>query len=209
MAVEKAEADTFPKLLLHHSKQRGDHPAIRVKTRGIWRTTTWRELADEAAALAARCRRAGCSAAGMSPSSATTGHGSMPRCARRNGWARSPFRCTRTPRLKSCRADPARQRHPHLRRGSGAGRQAARNLAALSHDPMHRLRQRPRHASLQAAGTCQLRRPCCSRAAIWSPQSGIPAGRGRARRRSGRGLRVLYRGHDRPRPKASCSPMPR
>ncbi len=53
MAIEKAEADTFPKLLLFHSKQRGERPALREKKRGIWRTVTWRELADEAAALAA------------------------------------------------------------------------------------------------------------------------------------------------------------
>jgi len=53
MAIEKAEADTFPKLLLQHSKQRGERPALREKKRGIWRTVTWRELADEAAALAA------------------------------------------------------------------------------------------------------------------------------------------------------------
>ena len=53
MAIEKAEADTFPKLLLHHSKQRGERPALREKKHGIWRTATWRELTDEAAALAA------------------------------------------------------------------------------------------------------------------------------------------------------------
>ena len=53
MAIEKAETDSFPKLLLHHSKQRGERPALREKKRGIWRTVTWRELADEAAALAA------------------------------------------------------------------------------------------------------------------------------------------------------------
>lgn len=45
--------DTFPKLLLHHAKARGSQPAIREKTRGIWRTLTWRELADEVAAIAA------------------------------------------------------------------------------------------------------------------------------------------------------------
>src|SRR5262245_40707584 len=45
--------ETFPKLLLEHAKQRGNRPAIREKTRGIWHTLTWRELADEAAALAA------------------------------------------------------------------------------------------------------------------------------------------------------------
>jgi long-chain acyl-CoA synthetase len=45
--------DTFPKLLLHHSRERGARPAIREKSRGIWRTVTWRELAEEAAAVAA------------------------------------------------------------------------------------------------------------------------------------------------------------
>src|SRR5262245_528285 len=53
MAIEKPELDTFPKLLLHHSTQRGERPAIREKRRGIWHTLTWKELADEAAALAA------------------------------------------------------------------------------------------------------------------------------------------------------------
>ncbi|MET3838137.1 AMP-binding protein [Bradyrhizobium sp. OAE829] len=52
MAIE-VEPDTFPKLLLRHSKLRGERPALREKKRGIWRTVTWRELADEAAALAA------------------------------------------------------------------------------------------------------------------------------------------------------------
>lgn len=52
MAVETLEPDTFPKLLLRHARDRGERPAIRVKSRGIWRTTTWRALADEAAALA-------------------------------------------------------------------------------------------------------------------------------------------------------------
>jgi long-chain acyl-CoA synthetase len=53
MAIENVEPDTFPQLLLHHSKQRGERPALREKKRGIWRTVTWRELAEEAAALAA------------------------------------------------------------------------------------------------------------------------------------------------------------
>lgn len=46
------EADTFPKLLLEHQAQRGDRPAIREKKRGIWHTMSWRELAEETAALA-------------------------------------------------------------------------------------------------------------------------------------------------------------
>lgn len=54
MTVEDFKsADTFPKLLQRHAHERGNHPAYREKTRGIWRTTTWRELADETAAIAA------------------------------------------------------------------------------------------------------------------------------------------------------------
>ena len=52
MANDSVEPDTFPKLLLRNASQRGDHPAIREKRRGIWRTTTWRGLADEVSALA-------------------------------------------------------------------------------------------------------------------------------------------------------------
>ncbi|SFU94704.1 long-chain acyl-CoA synthetase [Polaromonas sp. YR568] len=44
--------DTFPKLLLHHSRQRGGQAAIREKNRGIWHTWTWAALAGEVAALA-------------------------------------------------------------------------------------------------------------------------------------------------------------
>ena len=51
--IEKLDADTFSKLLLRHGLQRGQKPAIREKHRGIWRTLTWRDLAEEAAALAA------------------------------------------------------------------------------------------------------------------------------------------------------------
>ncbi|MBR1266007.1 AMP-binding protein [Bradyrhizobium sp. AUGA SZCCT0222] len=53
MATENVRPDTFPQLLLRHSRERGERPALREKKRGIWRTVTWRELADEAAALAA------------------------------------------------------------------------------------------------------------------------------------------------------------
>jgi long-chain acyl-CoA synthetase len=45
--------DTFPKLLMHHARERGERPAIREKSRGIWRTVTWHELGEEASALAA------------------------------------------------------------------------------------------------------------------------------------------------------------
>jgi len=53
MAVVGEAPDTFPKLLLGHAAQRGARPALREKSRGIWRTTSWRDLADEVAALAA------------------------------------------------------------------------------------------------------------------------------------------------------------
>ncbi len=46
-------AKTFPGLLLEHLEKRGDRPAIREKKHGIWHTLTWRDLADETAALAA------------------------------------------------------------------------------------------------------------------------------------------------------------
>jgi long-chain acyl-CoA synthetase len=53
MGSEKGQPDTFTKFLLKNANERGDRPAIREKSRGIWRTLTWRELADEAKALAA------------------------------------------------------------------------------------------------------------------------------------------------------------
>ena len=62
MTTGNLDLDTFPKLLLHHSRERGERPAIREKSRGIWRTMTWRELAEEAAALAAALHRRGAAA---------------------------------------------------------------------------------------------------------------------------------------------------
>ncbi len=53
------QADTFPKLLRQHAIQRGDQPAIREKRRGIWRTMTWREFADEVRAIAAALTKRG------------------------------------------------------------------------------------------------------------------------------------------------------
>jgi long-chain acyl-CoA synthetase len=52
MTTGTSGSDTFPKLLLQHARERGALPAIREKRRGIWRTMSWRDLADEAAALA-------------------------------------------------------------------------------------------------------------------------------------------------------------
>ena len=53
MAKPERQADTFPKLLLHHAATRGQQPAVREKRWGIWQTLTWRELADEVTAVAA------------------------------------------------------------------------------------------------------------------------------------------------------------
>ena len=44
--------DTFPKLLMHHARVRGDRPAIREKDLGIWQTWSWKQFADEVRALA-------------------------------------------------------------------------------------------------------------------------------------------------------------
>ena len=52
MKEDIAALDTFPKLLMHHARVRGDRPAMREKDLGIWQTWTWRELADEVRALA-------------------------------------------------------------------------------------------------------------------------------------------------------------
>jgi long-chain acyl-CoA synthetase len=52
MSEDLSGLDTFPKLLLHHARVRGDRPAIREKDLGIWQTWTWKEFADEVRALA-------------------------------------------------------------------------------------------------------------------------------------------------------------
>ena len=52
MSEDLSGLDTFPKLLVHHAKVRGDRPAIREKDLGIWQTWTWTEFADEVRALA-------------------------------------------------------------------------------------------------------------------------------------------------------------
>ncbi len=44
--------DTFPRLLMHHARVRGDRPAIREKDLGIWQTWTWSQVAEETQALA-------------------------------------------------------------------------------------------------------------------------------------------------------------
>ena len=60
-AEETALQTTFPRLMLEHAKARPEAPALREKEYGIWQTTTWRELADEVAALACGMAEAGLS----------------------------------------------------------------------------------------------------------------------------------------------------
>ena len=51
--------DTFPKLLRMHASQRPDHPAIRLKSRGIWKTLTWSDFSKETALLASAMKAVG------------------------------------------------------------------------------------------------------------------------------------------------------
>ncbi len=59
MSVETGTPDTFPKLLLLHARVRGDRPAIREKTLGIWQSWTWGEVRDEIEWLACGLAQAG------------------------------------------------------------------------------------------------------------------------------------------------------
>ena len=45
-------ADTFPRLLLHNARTRGQRPAIREKDLGIWQTWSWEQVAGEVRAFA-------------------------------------------------------------------------------------------------------------------------------------------------------------
>ncbi len=47
-----AEANTFPKLLVHNAQARGHKPALRHKDLGIWQTWTWVQVLDEVRAFA-------------------------------------------------------------------------------------------------------------------------------------------------------------
>ena len=52
-AQDIAQADTFPRLLMHHAHWRDKHPALREKDLGIWQTWTWAQTAAEVKKLAA------------------------------------------------------------------------------------------------------------------------------------------------------------
>ena len=51
MASSRA-MDTFPRLLFHHSQERGTKTAMREKDLGIWQTWSWSEVAEQVGALA-------------------------------------------------------------------------------------------------------------------------------------------------------------
>jgi long-chain acyl-CoA synthetase len=53
------EANTFPKLLLHHASCHAGRPAMREKRYGIWKTWTWAELLHEVQSLALGLAEAG------------------------------------------------------------------------------------------------------------------------------------------------------
>jgi long-chain acyl-CoA synthetase len=59
VAESLAGLDTFPKLLAHHARVRGERPAVREKHLGIWQTWTWKEFADEVRAVACGLAAAG------------------------------------------------------------------------------------------------------------------------------------------------------
>jgi long-chain acyl-CoA synthetase len=59
MQEEIGTHDTFPKLLLQHSRERESDPAIREKALGIWQSWTWGEVRAEIEALACGLARAG------------------------------------------------------------------------------------------------------------------------------------------------------
>ena len=111
---ERAEADTFPKLLIQNAKRvRGARAAMRHKDLGIWQSWTWAQVLEEVRRSRSACRSLGSSAATSSPSSAPTGRGSTGRCAParrsapcrcRSMRTRSPTRwpmCSSTPRSRS------------------------------------------------------------------------------------------------------------
>jgi long-chain acyl-CoA synthetase len=57
--MSDAAARSFPELLARNAQRFGDRAALRMKRRGIWRTTTWSALADESARLASALKARG------------------------------------------------------------------------------------------------------------------------------------------------------
>jgi long-chain acyl-CoA synthetase len=59
MAIDTGAFDTFPKLLMHHARERASRPALREKDLGIWQTHSWHEFAEEVRAAACGLAAAG------------------------------------------------------------------------------------------------------------------------------------------------------
>ena len=57
--AETGTADTFPRLLQWHARQRPDATAIREKNLGIWQSWTWAEALREVQHIAAGLHQAG------------------------------------------------------------------------------------------------------------------------------------------------------
>ena len=51
MITERAEADTFPKLLIHNAAVRGSRISMRHKDLGIWQSWTWAQVLEEVRAF--------------------------------------------------------------------------------------------------------------------------------------------------------------
>ena len=51
MANDRAEADTFPKLLIENAKTRGSRVSMRHKDLGIWQSWTWAQVFEEVRAF--------------------------------------------------------------------------------------------------------------------------------------------------------------
>jgi long-chain acyl-CoA synthetase len=49
--VNRAEADTFPKLLIDNAATRGSRISMRHKDLGIWQSWTWAQVLDEVRAF--------------------------------------------------------------------------------------------------------------------------------------------------------------
>jgi long-chain acyl-CoA synthetase len=59
MAIDTGTLNTFPKLLMHHARERAARPTIREKDLGIWQTRTWGEFAEEVRGVACGLADAG------------------------------------------------------------------------------------------------------------------------------------------------------
>jgi long-chain acyl-CoA synthetase len=51
VGIDRAEADTFPKLLIENASKRGDRVSMRHKDLGIWQSWSWSQVLDEVRAF--------------------------------------------------------------------------------------------------------------------------------------------------------------